>query len=893
MFVIFGRARATPRRHAAPAQGSRAQFFVAVGMAATLVASAPAGAAVGDAVTVDGPKVVPAQFDGDLRFLPSLPSGAEGPVIYRPRLKGPPSTKPAGAAPAAPSAPTGPQAPMPSPIQNFPGMSFTDPCLGGQCGGGWPPDTNGQVGPNHYIQAVNVGYAIYNKTGTLLTAFRENQLWATAGAPPCTGNSQGDPIVVYDAIADRWILTHFAFATSGGNPIQPFYQCIAVSKTSDPVAGGWWLYPLRIDTGLGGQPPVGSLNDYPKFGVWHDCLYMGANQFGFLGGVYTGYQGVSFASFSRADLYNGNPLTWALGYIAGFSNFSMFPAHSSGRGPTAVQPGTPAWFAMESASIYEFEVRKFTPGANCGGGGVLSAPAHVPQTPYLYLSGNIVPQPNTTNKLDMIDDRIMQKVQYRKVGGVESLWVTHPVGTGVGNQVAMQWAQINVTGGTVTATPIQQGIHSPDTSLYRFMGSLAVDNQGNMALGYTTSNGSVPNFPSLAYAGRLVGDPLNTLPQTEVVMVPGAGSQTNLCGGAPCDRWGDYSEMSVDPVDDCTFWYTNEYYSSQANGTAGNWQTRIGSFKFPGCTAPAGLVQRTFVASYGNDGDPCSLTQPCRQLNAAIAAAASGGEVVVLDSAGYGAATITKPITIVAMAGVYAGVSVFSGTGITVNPVLGKVTLRGLYINGLGGTTGIDFQSGDALYLDNVVVSNFPTVALRAIAAATGAVNIHDSKFRSNGVGANFGTVGGTTAVLKVTANNTQFDGNTVGVSFTNSTAQGEFRNSTISGGTTGALLQPTQAGAVSRVSFIESTITKNSGAGISAGGGAGTASVDLSSSLVSGNGTGINAGANANVFVTDSAITRNSTGLATSGGTITSGTLNRLYNNTANGAFGGTTPRQ
>src|ERR1700730_8228857 len=159
----------------------------------------------------------------------------------------------------------------------------------------------------------------------------------------------------------------------------------------------------------------------------------------------------------------------------------------------------------------------------------------------------------------------------------------------------MQGAQINVAGGTIATTPVQQGIHAPDTTLYRFMGSLAVDNQGNMALGYTTSNGTSPNFPSVAYAGRLATDALNTLPQTEVELIHGNGSQDNFCGGAPCNRWGDYSSMSVDPADDCTFWYTNEYYEAQANGTAGNWHTRIGSFKFPSCVPVLPVVQLSFT----------------------------------------------------------------------------------------------------------------------------------------------------------------------------------------------------------------------------------------------------------------------------------------------------------
>jgi hypothetical protein len=864
--------------------------------ALTLGAAGPAIAQAGEAKSVEGPKVVPAELNVDLRFLPALPAGSVGPKPYRPLLQGPrPTRSGGGAAPEVPSAPTGARAPMPGTIQNFAGLNFNDACTGGQCGGGWPPDPNGEVGPNHFIEAVNVAYAIYSKTGTLLASFTEDQLWATAAAPPCTGNSQGDPVVIYDPLADRWILTHFAFAVDlSGTPVPPFFQCIAVSKTSDPVAGGWWLYALRVDTGVAGQPPVGSLNDYPKFGAWHDCIYMGANQFG---GPSLSYQGVSFASFSRADLYNGNPLTWALGFLPYPANnvFSMFPAHSAGRGATAVQPGTPAWFVETSFTIYGYDVRKFTAGPNCGGGGTMGAPTMVPVPVYNVSSGygEVVPQPNApSNFLDNLADRMMQKIQYRKVGAAESLWVVHTIPLAT-NQSAIQWAQLNVTGGTAAAAAVQRQVYSPDTTLFRFMPSIAADNQGNVAIGFSTSGSSAPNYPSIKYVGRLVGDPANTLPQTETTMTAGLGSQRNSCGGGPCNRWGDYSALSVDPVDDCTFWYTSQYYSSQANGDVGNWQNRIGSFKFPGCTAPSSTVQRTFVRSDGIDSNPCSIAAPCRSFGAAIVKTSSGGEVVVLDAAGYGPVVITKPVSIIAPPGVYAGVTVMSGTGIVVNPVVGKVTLRGLTINALGGTTGIDYQTGDALFLDNVTVSGFPTAGLNVFTAATGTVQIHDSIFRGNGIGASFGTTGGTTATLKVVVNNSSFDGNPTGVRFTGSSALGEIRGSTLSGGTTGALLQPNIGAAVSRIDFIESTVTKNSGAGILAGGSAGTANVSLTSSLVSGNGTGVQASANGNVFLTDSTITRNATGLATAGGAIASGTENRLYNNTTNGSFGSTVPRQ
>jgi hypothetical protein len=546
----------------------------------------------GIGITYGQPSVPAAEFSGDLRRLPLAQTAVAAPRIARPLLRGPVSSKtPKGFSSLAPQA-QGPLAPMPNPILTFAGISFNDSCTGGPCGGGWPPDPNGDVGPNHYIEAVNTAYAIYDKSGTRLAAFTEDQLWSGAPASPCVAAPQGDPVVIYDWLADRFVLTHFAFATVNG----PFYQCIAASKTSDPVAGGWWLYAVRMDPGGAGLPPVGDINDYGKFGLWHDCLYMAANAFT----PSSAYDGVSFASFSRSDLYSGAPLTFSIGYLPPSSNaFTLIPGNNQGKGANAVQPGTPNYFVSESGVVEEFEVRKFSPGPNCGAGGTLGAPTIVSQAQYTFQQGAIVPQPNTSRKLDMIDDRIMQKVQYRKIGGTESLWVAHPVGTSSGT-TAMQWAQLDVTGGVVATPPGPQQIYAPDTSLYRFMGSLAVDGQGNMALGYTRSNATSPNFPSIAYSGRLATDPLNTMPQTEVIMTAGSGSQVNNCGGGPCDRWGDYSAMSVDPADDCTFWYINEYYSSQANGTSGNWQTRIGSFKFPSCSSQSQSPTTTALGSAAN-----------------------------------------------------------------------------------------------------------------------------------------------------------------------------------------------------------------------------------------------------------------------------------------------------
>jgi uncharacterized repeat protein (TIGR01451 family) len=539
-----------------------------------------ASGAEGDTVTTALPKVVPDEFSGDLSRLPRAPLGQarirERP--YRPLLL-PPTPPKAKAVEDVPEkearTDVATKAAMPSPVQNFEGIARTDTCVGGQCGNGTPPDTNGEVGPNHYIQAVNSAYGIYNKTGTLLASFTEDQLWSGNGTI-CNGESQGDPIVIYDALADRWILAHFAFGFSGANTVAPYYECIAVSKTSDPVAGGWWLYPVRTDDAT--HP---WLNDYSKFGIWTDCLYMSANAF--TGGG--SFQGTLFASLSRADMYAGAALTSSIGYITNTTDpFTMIPSHLGGQSGAAVPAGTPNYYVSESQTAFTWEVRKFAAGPNCGAGGALSAATDVSQTSYTVPGQNIVPQPGTGTTLDSLDDRVMQKVHYRKIGAQESLWVAHSFRTSSSGVTGIQWAQIDVTGGTISTTPVQQQKYAPADTLYRWMPSLAVDGQGNMALGYSTSNGVAPNYPSIAYSGRLASDIANTLPQTETVLIAGGSSQTGSCGG-PCHRWGDYSAMSMDPDDDCTFWVTNEYYPGPPNANTIAWHTRIGSFKFPGCTA--------------------------------------------------------------------------------------------------------------------------------------------------------------------------------------------------------------------------------------------------------------------------------------------------------------------
>jgi uncharacterized repeat protein (TIGR01451 family) len=240
----------------------------------------------------------------------------------------------------------------------------------------------------------------------------------------------------------------------------------------------------------------------------------------------------------------------------------------------------------------------------------------VSQQTYATALGPQVAQPGTTVKLDSLEDRLMMQAQYRNISGVESLWVAHTVGS---VPLGVQWAQINVTGGTVASTPVQQQIwqNVGGDGVSRWMPSLAVDRLGDMAVGYSAGSSTV--FPSIRYAGRLAGDPVNTLGQGEATMFAGSGSQTNT------SRWGFHTAMSVDPVDDCTFWYVGEYYATSGS----NWQTRIGSFRFPGCTSPSADLSLTNRDS----ADPVTADSPVTYtVRATNNGPADATNVVVTDT---------------------------------------------------------------------------------------------------------------------------------------------------------------------------------------------------------------------------------------------------------------------
>ncbi len=452
-----------------------------------------------------------------------------------------------------------------SPVVSFDGISGT---------GFVPPDTVGDVGPHHFIQAVNVQFSICDKSGNQLVGPSNiNCIWraafASPGNPcpsppssvtdPCFLRNRGDADVKYDPLADRWLISQF----TGIRNVPSFDQCIAISRTSDPVAGGWYLYDyLSLP-----------FNDYPKFGVWPDAYYMGTN-----GGYGSGASDVW--AFDRNQMLNGNS--------ASFIRFDdigefMLPSDLDGSPPP---PGAPNVFARmvdaaEFGGVDRLELREFhVDWANPMASTFTTLP-DLPTSPFdralcglTFLVG-CIPQPGTTVLLSTLSWWLMQRLQYRNFGTYETLVVNHSVDVDGTDRAGISWYELRKAGGVWSL--YQQGTYSPDTT-HRWMGSIAMNREGNIALGYSVSSSTV--FPGIRYAGRLASDPIGTMPRGELTLIAGGGSQAFSCGNppVPCVRWGDYSALSVDPTDDCTFWYTTEYYQSSTN-----WRTRIGSFRLGQC----------------------------------------------------------------------------------------------------------------------------------------------------------------------------------------------------------------------------------------------------------------------------------------------------------------------
>jgi len=415
-----------------------------------------------------------------------------------------------------------------------------------------PPDTNGAIGPTQYVQTVNSDFAVFNKSGTVLYGpVALNTLWSGFGGG-CQTNNDGDPTVVYDQIAGRWVISQFSVSTT------PYLQCVAVSTTGD-ATGSYYRYSFSYGTV--------NFNDYPKMGVWPDGYYETYNLFA----NGSTFAGADACAFDRAKMVQGLAATQQC-FTTSTAFGGLLPSNVDGS--TMPPAGAPNYFlavnTSTSLAMWKFHVDWTTP-ANT----TFTGPSSISVASYAQAcnGGTCIPQSGTTNKLDSLADRMMYRLAYRNFGDHEALVATHSVTAG--SSTGMRWYEIRSPG--TTPTVFQSGTYAPDAS-YRWMGSVAMDHNGDIGMGFSVSSSTT--HPGISLTGRLVGDAAGQMGQGETSVIVGAGSQTGTL-----TRWGDYSAMTVDPSDDCTFWFTTEYIP--ANGSF-NWKTRIASFKFPSCgAAPA------------------------------------------------------------------------------------------------------------------------------------------------------------------------------------------------------------------------------------------------------------------------------------------------------------------
>lgn len=464
------------------------------------------------------------------------------------------------------SEPTHP--PLTGPLLTFEGLSNQDNfnLFGFRVS---PPDPNGAVSRNFYVEMVNLTFAVYTKTGTrLLGPTSIGNLWSGFAINDCTDLS-GDPVVLYDKFADRWLLSQFT--TRGPT----FYNCVAISQTNDPT-GAYFRY--AFSTGP-------NFPDYPKYGTWSNAYFISTREFA----PDNSFAGDGAYALERSQMLAGNPNARVVSFLLPPGNApyltgdGLLPADIDGtRLPPDNRPelfvgsmdqGAFYGAPFDALNVFTFAIRwESTPVASFGLATQLAVAEFDSLFPCSPGSRNCIPQPGTSNKVDVLSyrQRPTFRLAYRNFGTYETFVTNQSVQASPG-VAGVRWYEIRRTDNSISL--YQQGTYAPADGVNRWMGSAAMNKHGDIALGYSVSN-ATSVFPGVRYTGRLGGDQLGQMTLGEAVLINGTGSQTVSA------RWGDYTDMTVDPSDDCTFWYVDQYYQTTS---ARGWQTRIGSFRLSSC----------------------------------------------------------------------------------------------------------------------------------------------------------------------------------------------------------------------------------------------------------------------------------------------------------------------
>ncbi|HUF03409.1 MAG TPA: FG-GAP-like repeat-containing protein [Aridibacter sp.] len=517
-------------------------------------------------------------------------------------------------------------APMPAPSVSFEGLNSNDnfAAYGFRI---VPPDTIGDVGPSHYVQAANALFRVFDKSGNPVTPpLKMSSLFAQLGTN-CSTRDDGDPIVLHDPLADRWILSQFCKA------FPPFRQMIAVSKTPDP-AGEYFVYEFVM--------PNVKLNDYPKLAVWPDAIYMTSDEF-----YGSDYAGSGVFAFDREKMLSGDPsagyiyfdlaspTTMRIGGLLPVDLDGIVPPPAKAPGMFLGYTATEYGDLSDAVRLFEFDADFSDPSNSTFSEAAGSPLAVLSFDPTSNPGRDDVPQPEPGEKLDSQSDRLMYRAAYTNRSVSESIVVSQTVRISAPGAPYIGGVRVHLLdrspGG---AFSVRESSTLGDFDASRFMAAAALDREGNLAVGYSASSDEKP--PSIFYSGKLVGDPAGVF-RPETALIEGDGVQT-----AFGFRWGDYTGLSPDPSDGCTFWITNQYYSreSQTESPFG-WLTRIGSFRFPECDSlePASLsgtitdadtglpvegavvsLERGFRRSSGADGDYGPFALPNGFYTASITA---------------------------------------------------------------------------------------------------------------------------------------------------------------------------------------------------------------------------------------------------------------------------------